>query len=193
MCWQASCGRIGMQFQAASRSRKLPVFVLILSSALMLFLQLPVHAGQSVTLAWNPSSTPDIAGYRIYYDTACGNYPNVVEVGNTTNATVSGLVPGTKYYFAATTVDGAGNESGFSNEASYAMPVTAATLAAPAGSAGQFSFTVSGDAGQQYVVQASTNMLDWVSLQTNAAPFLFTDNDAAGFNQRFYRAFYLPP
>ena len=118
-----------MRFQAASCSRKLPVFGLMLSSALMLFLQLPVHARQDVTLAWNPSSTPDVAGYKIYYGTACGCYSNVVAVGNTTNATVSGLIPGRKYYFAATTVDGAGNESGFSNEASYAVPVTAATLA----------------------------------------------------------------
>ena len=160
---------------------------------MMLFLQLPVHASQDVTLAWNPSSTPDVAGYKIYYGTACGCYSNVMEVGNTTNATVSGLVPGTKYFFAATTVDGTGNESGFSNEATYTVPIAAAALALTASSAGQFSFTVSGDAGQQYVVQASTNLLDWDSLQTNAAPFLFTDSDAAGFNQRFYRAFCLPP
>ena len=160
---------------------------------MMLFLQLPVHASQDVTLAWNPSSTPDIAGYKIYYGTACGCYSNVLEVGNTTNATVSGLVPGIKYFFAATTVDSTGNESGFSNEAIYAVPMAAAVLAPTASPAGQFSFTVSGDTGQQYVVQASTNLLDWDSLQTNAAPFLFTDSDAAGFNQRFYRAFCLPP
>ena len=159
----------------------------------MLFLQLPVHASQEVTLAWNPSSTPDVAGYKIYYGTACGCYSNAMEVGNTTNATVSGLVPGIKYFFAATTVDSAGNESGFSNEATCVVPVAAAVLAAAASSAGQFSFTVSGDTGQQYVVQGSTNLLDWDSLQTNAAPFQFTDSNAAGFNQRFYRAFYLPP
>jgi len=159
----------------------------------MLFLQLPVRANENVTLAWNPSATADVAGYKIYYGTSCRSYSSVVVVGNTTNATISGLVPGRTYYFAATTLDCAGNESGFSNEASYAMPVTAAALTSAAHSGGQFSFTVSGDTGQPYVVQASTNLLDWVSLQTNAAPFLFTDTNAAGFDQRFYRVFYLSP
>jgi hypothetical protein len=71
--------------------------------------------------------------------------------------------------------------------------VTAAVLTPAAGPGGQFRFTVSGDAGQNYVVQASTNMLDWMPVQTNAAPFVFTDANTAGFSQRFYRAFYLPP
>jgi hypothetical protein len=153
----------------------------------------PAGVGKSVTLAWNPSSSPNVAGYKMYYGTACHCYTSSVAVGNTTNATISGLSPGTTYYFAATTLDSAGAESGFSNEATYAVPVTAAALTAAVRSGGQFSFMVSGDGGQHYVVQASTNLLDWVSLQTNAAPFLFTDTNTAGFNQRFYRAFYLSP
>jgi hypothetical protein len=36
-------------------------------------------------------------------------------------------------------------------------------------------------------VQVSTNLLDWDGLQTNAAPFVFVDAQAAGFGQRFYR------
>jgi hypothetical protein len=39
-----------------------------------------------------------------------------------------------------------------------------------------------------YVVQASTNLLDWVSVLSNTAPFVFVDSNTAGFNQRFYRA-----
>ena len=71
------------------------------------------------------------------------------------------------------------------------VPVTTA-LTAMAWSGGQFSFTVSGIAGQRYVVQASTNLLNWIPLQTNTLPFLFTDKNAAGFKQRYYRALYLP-
>ena len=97
----------------------------------MLFFQLPVRAGENVTLAWNPSSTPDVAGYKIYYGTACGTYSNVVEVGNTTNAAISGLVPGTTYYFAATTLDNNGNESQFSNEAVYDVPALVTTPQQP--------------------------------------------------------------
>ena len=70
------------------------------------------------------------------------------------------------------------------------MPVPAATLASAAQAGGQFSFTVPASAGQ-CVVQASTNLLDWVSVQTNTAPFVFTDTNAAAFHQRFYRTYSL--
>ena len=134
-----------------------------------------------------------MAGYKIYYGTESQNYTNEVTVGVTTNATLSGLLPGQTYYFAATTFNGAGIESSFSNEASYVAPVMPATLAAPVRSGGQFSFTVSGSASQQYVVQASTNLQDWVSVLTNTAPFVFTDTNTAGFSQRFYRTLSLVP
>ncbi len=182
-----------MQFQADSCNAKWSVFGLVLSSALMLFFQLPVRASESVTLAWNPSTTPNVTAYKIYCGTASHSYTNAVTAGNCTNVTISGLVTGKTYYFAATTVNSAGSESGYSNEAGNTVPVTAAALTSAARSGGQFSFTVSGDAGQQYVVQASTNLLNWISIQTNAAPFLFTDSNAAGFKQRYYRAFYLTP
>jgi len=166
---------------------------LILSSVLMLVSQLSIFAGQNVTLCWNPSGATNVAGYKIYSGPACHCYSNAVTVGTATTATFSGLVPGRTYYFAATAVDSAGKESGFSNETSYTVPMTAAVLtAATTGSGGQFSFTVSGAAGQAYVVQASTNLRDWISIQTNTAPFVFTDTNAAGFSQRFYRTYLAP-
>lgn len=99
------------------------VFSLFVSSALVWFFQLPVHADQSVLLTWDPSSAPDVAGYKMYFGTQSQDYTNVVAVGNTTNATISGLVAGTTYYFAATTVDSDGDESDFSNEAIYTVPL----------------------------------------------------------------------
>ena len=158
----------------------------------MLVFQLPVWANESVTLAWNPSISTDVTGYKIYYGVLSHIYSSVVDVGNTNTVTISELVPGTTYYFSATTVDALGNESGFSNEASYTMPLPAAELALSVVSGGQFGFTVSGNAGQLYVVQVSTNLLDWDSLQTNIAPFQFTDTMTAGFDTRFYRAIDLP-
>ena len=159
----------------------------------MLVSQLSVFAGQSVTLTWNPSSAANVAGYRIYSGPAYHCYSNSVMVGPATTATLSGLAPGQTYYFAATTVDSAGNESGFSNETSYTVPMPAAVLmAATTGSGGQFSFWVSAAAGQTYVVQASTNFQDWISIQTNTTPFVFTDTNAARFSQRFYRTCLAP-
>jgi len=52
-----------------------------------------------------------------------------------------------------------------------------------------FSFTLTGTAGSNYVVQATTNLSPavWVSLTTNPAPFTFTQSNANSFSQRFYR------
>jgi hypothetical protein len=72
-------------------------------------------------------------------------------------------------------------------------PTTAATLATVAPpSQGQFALTVNGVTGYKYVVQVSTNLVTWVSVMTNIAPFTFVDTNASQFKQRFYRSFYLP-
>ena len=69
---------------------------------------------------------------------------------------------------------------------------TVATLKSAAKANGQFSFQVTGLSGGKYVVQATTDLIHWTSVQTNTAPFTFQDGATAGFNQRFYRAVYLP-
>lgn len=58
--------------------------------------------------------------------------------------------------------------------------------------AGQFSVNVAGVPGFKYAVQASTNLIAWVSLRTNPAPFAFVDTNAGKFTRRFYRTVYLP-
>ena len=67
-------------------------------------------------------------------------------------------------------------------------PPEAAVLTPVAHADGQFTLSVSGSSDVKYVVQASTNLADWVPVWTNAAPFTYTDFDAGQFNQRFYRA-----
>jgi hypothetical protein len=81
---------------------------------------LPVWADISIPLAWNPSADASVAGYKIYYGSVSGNYTNSVDVGNVTNAVIGGLVAGTTYFFAATSYNTNGVESGFSAEAVYA-------------------------------------------------------------------------
>jgi hypothetical protein len=85
----------------------------------------------SVTLAWNPSISTNVAGYKIYYGLACSVYCNTISVGNSTNVTVTGLVEGATYYFAATAVDALGIESQFSNETSYSVPTNSAPTSPP--------------------------------------------------------------
>jgi len=87
-----------------------------------------LFAASNVTLAWNPSISTNVAGYKIYYGLASGVYNNTISVGNTTNATVTGLVEGTTYYFAATAFDALGTESQFSNETSYSVPTNSTPI-----------------------------------------------------------------
>ena len=71
-------------------------------------------------------------------------------------------------------------------------PAAAATLDSPACADGQYAFVVSGATGYKYLVQASADLVNWVSLQTNTAPFTFTDTNASQFDQRFYRTIFNP-
>jgi hypothetical protein len=55
-----------------------------------------------------------------------------------------------------------------------------------------FQFDVVGVPGYNYVVQTSTNMIDWLCLQTNVCPFVFVDSESTNHPGRFYRALYQP-
>jgi endonuclease G len=70
------------------------------------------------------------------------------------------------------------------------IPVPAApVLTASAFTNNQFSVTLTGTAGAEYVLQAATNLAapNWISLTTNTAPFGFTETNVNSFPQRFYR------
>jgi hypothetical protein len=80
---------------------------------------------KSVTLVWDPPTKnvdgtvlKDLAGYRLYYGTRSGEYPNkiAVEDPHATKHTIYELSPGT-YYFVITAYDESGVESVHSNEA----------------------------------------------------------------------------
>jgi hypothetical protein len=80
-----------------------------------------------VTLAWNPNSEPDIAGYRVYYGRALGNYQSVIDVGNQHTCSISDLEDGRAYYFVVTAYDLLGRESDFSSELRYPEPFSLTT------------------------------------------------------------------
>jgi len=85
--------------------------------------------GQSAVASWSPvtedvNGDPEqLSGYHIYYGTAAGGpYPDGFSTGQVTETTVTGLANGQTYYFVVTAVDAAGNESEWSNQASYTVP-----------------------------------------------------------------------
>jgi hypothetical protein len=73
-------------------------------------------------LTWD--AVAGATGYRIYYGTTSGSYPQSQDAGSSTTLTVTGLSSGTTYYFVATAYDGATppNESGFSNAVCKTIP-----------------------------------------------------------------------
>ena len=82
-------------------------------------------ASGSATLNWNAPTTntdgsalTDLAGYKIYWGTAQGNYPNTQTLTGTGVQTyvVSQLTPAT-WFFVVTAFDAQGNESTYSNVA----------------------------------------------------------------------------
>ncbi len=81
---------------------------------------------RSVSLSWvAPSAREDgtglslseIAGYRIYYGTEPGNYPNRIDVNDSSadQAEIPDLEPAS-YYVVVTTIDVDGRESSYSQE-----------------------------------------------------------------------------
>jgi hypothetical protein len=77
------------------------------------------HAAQQVSLAWDASPEPNIAGYRLRYGTQSGTYTETMTINSGTTASVEGLTSGATYYFVVTAYDQAGLESLPSNEAIF--------------------------------------------------------------------------
>jgi regulation of enolase protein 1 (concanavalin A-like superfamily) len=77
------------------------------------------RGAESVTLAWNPSSSAGVIGYRIYYGTASGSYSSSQDAGNATTATICCLEPSRVYYFAARAYLSNGELSSYSEEVSF--------------------------------------------------------------------------
>lgn len=81
----------------------------------------------NVSLQWDANTESDLAGYKVYYGTASGQYGTPITIGLTTTYTISNLPAGT-YYFAVTAYNSSGLESGFSNEVSAAVSGTSTSL-----------------------------------------------------------------
>ena len=106
------------------------LFVLFLAVTISVFPMLPcppcvrdAHAATSITLAWDPNSEPDMAGYKLYYGTTRGAYEFAIDVGNQTTYSISGFTEGEDYYFAVAAYNVYGLESAFSDEVGYPGPV----------------------------------------------------------------------
>ena len=82
-----------------------------------------------VVLAWDAPVTREdgspltnLDGYKVYYGMETGSYDEVIDVGENTLCSISGLSTGT-WYFAVTAYDYYGNESDYSNEVLVTLPL----------------------------------------------------------------------
>jgi hypothetical protein len=89
-----------------------------------LFFCSPTQADQSISLAWNPSTSPGVVGYMVYYGTGATNFDNSMDVGTNTSATMTGLQPGTTNDFEVVAYSTNGVESPPSNLIEYRVPPT---------------------------------------------------------------------
>lgn len=117
-----------------------------------------VH-GANVTLAWDPNLEANLKGYKVYYGSASGNYSFMVDVGNWTSLTISGLEAGKTYYFAATAYGPAGEESGMSGELRYDTPRPNSNFLSPTkASNGAAGYTINASAGPNGSISSSGNI-----------------------------------
>lgn len=71
---------------------------------------------ETAVVSWDANSENDLAGYIIYYGTSSGSYTNEIDVGDTTQFIIEGLVAKTTYFWAVAAYDTAGNRSDLSEE-----------------------------------------------------------------------------
>ena len=113
-----------MLSMALARSGRRAALMTLLCGTFAALAPLAAFATGTVTLAWDPSTgTNIIANYNVYYGVASATYTNVAAAGTNLTVSVSNLVEGATYYFAATAVDTFGLESDYSTEVSTLIPI----------------------------------------------------------------------
>lgn len=146
----------------------------------------------SLTLAWDPSPSPEVTSYHVYVGTEPGVYDDAYNAGASTTYSIPNLVRGVTYYFSATALDVNGVESAFSAELEYTVPV----LLDPADiklsmQNGLPSIHGTSTPGSYFIVEASEDMQNWFyagdAYVGDDGQVNYSDPDAPWHVQRFYR------
>jgi hypothetical protein len=66
----------------------------------------------------DPSTDPNLAGYKVYYGTTPGRYGPGIDVGNVTTYSLTDPIKGKTYYIVVTAYNKSGHEGRFSNAVS---------------------------------------------------------------------------
>ncbi|MBK8816451.1 MAG: PKD domain-containing protein [Methylococcaceae bacterium] len=108
-------------FHPNHRNRTICLFLVVFLS---LFATEKLFAG-NLTLTWNPSTSANVGGYKLYYGLTTKNYTNNIDTAKLTSYQVTGLTAGAKYFFAVKAYNTTKTvESAFSTEVSGVVPTT---------------------------------------------------------------------
>jgi hypothetical protein len=152
-------------------SRGLLRFLNTCFAASSLFCGISQIIAADITLAWEPSTSPNILGYELYIGNASKTYNTSLMLANQTTCTVTGIGNGT-WFFAVKAFDVAGNESKFSNEVKVVVP--AGTKGPPAPVFPRFS------AGQNVLGLDAMVGMGLVNLDSDPTSITFTAFDDDG-------------
>jgi hypothetical protein len=165
-----------------------------------------VSSNAALTVVLSPNSRTNLAGSTATFSVQTfgpealnfhwqKNGANLVDGGNVAGSATSQLT------LANVTATDAASYRVIVSDATTGVTTANATLTVTATAAtlggylfsgiSGFQFQIAGVPGANYAVQASTNLVDWLSLITNTAPFTFTDTNGV-WPQCYYRALYLP-
>ena len=148
--------------------------------------------GYSLELQWNAPSNQITAGYKLYYGTASGQYTNVADAGTNLYYTVSNLVAGVPYFFAATDYDNTQQESDFSNETSWIGDGVITLFMQPSTNGNPtnpITIQFPENPGKTYTVQASADLVLWTNVAVDVATTnrFWSFQEESIYPRRFYR------
>ncbi len=100
-------------------------FQILIISFLIIVNSISIAFCQDITLSWDSSPTPEVAGYKVYYKqdnmifpfdgTGADEGASPVDVGDVLSTTLTNLSDGETYFFSVTAYDDATSESSYSN------------------------------------------------------------------------------
>lgn len=142
---------VGFFAQSSALSPQHCLFWLIASLLALCAMPSPAAHATQLTLGWDPPAG-SVAGYKIHYGTTSGNYEYSVDVGNYDSCTISGLLEGQTYYFAATSYNVDGIDSDFSEELVSTIPAAEALPTTTGGGQGTKITTFSSEADATAII-----------------------------------------
>ena len=179
-------GNIGREKRSAMTSGIMYLALLLALVAVTLVGAAPAQAG-SAGLSWtapttntNGTALTDLGGYKLHIGTASRSYTQNIDVGKLTNYQASNLTDGSTYYFAVTSYDTAGLESGYSNEVSKVLPAAPITYTITATASAGGTITATGNTSTS-TVTSGTSTITSVTV-TSGANQAFAITPATGYS-----------